>query len=257
MASRATSRAAEASRTTASRTPRVKAKKVSLSKRQLARQQVVLKYTPYVRSIAGKVKKGIAPEIDFEDLVEYGMIGLLEASDRYDPSHGANFMTFAYYRIRGAIYDGLRGMGWMSRSEYARARFEERTNQYLAQLEEEHADLEDVAPEIAAEKLSSIVQSLAVVFITSLDAAEGLQIKDTVNPSQEERLGLEEARKLVRETIGKLNEQERVLLEMYYYKDRSLQEVGETLGLSKSWTSRLHARVLEKLQRILGSLDAS
>src|SRR5512146_538672 len=60
-------------------------------------------FTPYVRSIAGKVKKTVAKEIEFDDLVEYGMIGLLEAADRYDPSHGANFMTFAYYRIRGAI----------------------------------------------------------------------------------------------------------------------------------------------------------
>ena len=73
-------------------------------------------------------------EIDFDDLVEYGVIGLLEAADRFDPSIGANFMTFAYYRIRGAIYDGLRGMGWMSRTEYAKARFEERANEYLAEV---------------------------------------------------------------------------------------------------------------------------
>src|SRR5690606_37212658 len=102
--------------------------KTNLDRRQLAEQ-----YMPYVRSIAGKVKKTVAKEIEFDDLVEYGMIGLLEAADRYDPSHGANFMTFAYYRIRGAIYDGLRGMGWMSRSEYAKARFEERANEYLAE----------------------------------------------------------------------------------------------------------------------------
>src|SRR5690349_20351554 len=57
-------------------------------------------FTPYVRSIAGKIKKTVAQEIEFDDLVEYGMIGLLEAADRYDPAHGANFMTFAYYRIR-------------------------------------------------------------------------------------------------------------------------------------------------------------
>src|SRR5690349_15607763 len=85
-----------------------------------------------LQALAGKTKKTVAKEIDFEDLVEYGMIGLLEAADRYDPKFGANFMTFAYYRIRGAIYDGLRGMGWMSRSEYAKARFEERANEFLS-----------------------------------------------------------------------------------------------------------------------------
>ena len=93
---------------------------------------VVEQYTPYVRSIAGKVRKKLPPDIEFDDLVEYGMIGLLEAAQRFDPEAGANFMTFAYYRIRGAVYDGLRSMGWMSRTEYAKARFEERANEYLA-----------------------------------------------------------------------------------------------------------------------------
>src|SRR5580692_1510632 len=74
------------------------------------RTAIITQYTPYVRSIAGKIKKTLAKEIEFEDLVEYGMIGLLEAAERYDAAMGANFMTFAYYRIRGAIYDGLRGM---------------------------------------------------------------------------------------------------------------------------------------------------
>lgn len=213
-------------------------------------------YMPYVRSIAGKIKKTVAKEIEFDDLVEYGMIGLLEAADRYDPEHGANFMTFAYYRIRGAIYDGLRGMGWMSRSEYAKARFEERANEYLAEVAQAEAAGEE-APEnpfeMAVQDLAAAVQGLAAVYLTSLDGTEGLQIPDERTPGADESLGLDQARGLVRETIKKLNDQERTLLEMYYYKEMSLQEVGEHLGLSKSWTSRLHARVIEKLHRLLES----
>jgi RNA polymerase sigma factor FliA len=218
------------------------------------RRALAEQYMPYVRSIAGKIKKTIAKEIDFEDLVEYGMIGLLEAADRYDPSHGANFMTFAYYRIRGAIYDGLRGMGWMSRSEYARARFEERANEYLAevaQAEEAGEAPPDNPFEHAVQDLAEAVQGLAAVYITTIDGTEGLQIKDDKNSVADESLGLEQARSLVRKTITKLNDQERQLLEMYYYKEMSLQEVGEKLGLSKSWTSRLHARVIEKMHRML------
>ena len=94
------------------------------------RRALAEQYMPYVRSIAGKIKKTVAKEIEFEDLVEYGVIGLLEAADRFDAKHGVQFMTFAYYRIRGAIYDGLRGMGWMSRSEYTKARIEMRANEY-------------------------------------------------------------------------------------------------------------------------------
>jgi len=220
------------------------------------KRAVCEQYMPYVRSIAGKVKKTVAKEIEFEDLVEYGMIGLLEAADRYDPEHGANFMTFAYYRIRGAIYDGLRGMGWMSRSEYAKARFEERANEYLAEVaaaEEAGEEAPENPFEMAVQDLASAVQGLAAVYLTSLDGTEGLQLSDEHSVGQEEALGLDQARNLVRETIKKLNDQERGLLEMYYYKEMSLQEVGEQLGLSKSWTSRLHARVIEKLHRLLES----
>lgn len=230
-----------------------KAKSEAFDRRALAEQ-----YIPYVRSIAGKIKKTVAKEIDFEDLVEYGMIGLLEAADRFDPRFGANFMTFAYYRIRGSIYDGLRGMGWMSRSEYAKARFEERANEYLSELAQ---DVDGVtqssegAPsnsfEHAVQDLATAVQGLAAVYITTIDGTEGLQLKDDKGPGSEENLGLEQARTLVRQTIKKLSDQERQLLEMYYYNEMSLQEVGEKLGLSKSWTSRLHARVIEKLHRML------
>ena len=222
----------------------------SIDRRALAEQ-----YIPYVRNIAGKIKKTVAKEIEFDDLCEYGMIGLVEAANRYDPEAGANFMTFAYYRIRGAIYDGLRGMGWMSRSEYARARFEERANEYLAEVAEAHERGED-APEnpfeAAVQDLASAVQGLAAVYITTLEGAEGLQLEDEKTPSAEDSLGLEQARGLVRDTVEKLSDQERQLLEMYYYQEMSLQEVGERLGLSKSWTSRLHARVIQKLHRLLG-----
>lgn len=233
-----------------SETKAARAKPIDTSDKRAVCEQ----FTPYVRSIAGKVKKTVAKEIDFDDLVEYGMIGLLEAADRYDPKHGANFMTFAYYRIRGAIYDGLRGMGWMSRSEYARARFEERANEYLAevaQAEEAGTEIPENPFEMAVQDLAAAVQGLAAVYLTSLDGTDGLQLEDEKSPGQEDALGLSEARVLVRDTIKKLNEQERQLLEMYYYKEMSLQEVGEKLGLSKSWTSRLHARVIEKLHRML------
>jgi len=218
------------------------------------KRAVCEQYMPYVRSIAGKVKKGVAKEIEFEDLVEYGMIGLLEAADRFDPEQGANFMTFAYYRIRGAIYDGLRGMGWMSRSEYAKARFEERANEYLAEVAsaEEAGEEAPANPfEMAVQDLAAAVQGLAAVYLTSLDGTEGLQIEDDRSMGAEDALGLDQARGLVREAITKLNEQERTLLELYYYKEMNLKQVGEQLGLSKSWTCRLHARVVEKLHRML------
>lgn len=218
------------------------------------RRALAEQYVPYVRSIAGKIRTTVAKEIDFEDLVEYGMIGLLEAADRFDPDYGASFMTFAYYRIRGAIYDGLRGMGWMSRAEYAKARFAERANEYLQEVAAAHeasAMPSENSFGTAIGDLASTVEGLATVYVTTLDGAEGLQVEDGQTPLPEEALGLQQARRLVREAVEKLPDQERQLLELYYYKDMRLQDVGSSLGFSKSWTSRLHAKVVDKLRRQL------
>ena len=143
----------------------------------------------------------------------------------------------------------------MSRTEYAKARFEERANEYLAEVayaEESGQQIPDNPFEQAVETLTSVVQGLASVYLTSLDSAEAIQVEDP-NQLPEEKVGLEQSRSLVRETIKKLSSQERELLELYYYRDMSLQDVGLQLGLSKSWTSRLHGRVIEKLHRMLKS----
>ena len=99
-------------------------------------------WTPTSRScarIAGKIKEQLPREIEFDDLYNYGMQGLLEAAERYDRKHGVTFQTFAYYRVRGAMFDGLRNMGWLPRHEYARLRFEERAAAYLSNLTEREA----------------------------------------------------------------------------------------------------------------------
>lgn len=224
---------------------------------RMSRRQLAEHYLPYVRSIAMKVKATVSQEVELDDLVEYGTIGLLEAADRFDPEHGVQFTTFAYYRIRGAIYDGLRGMGWLSRSESAKVRFGERANSYLQQvsaaMEGGHAVPANPF-ESAVQDLAKAVEGLATVYITSMDGADGAnggQVADDHTPSQEESLGLHQARALLRGTLEKLSDQEKRLVQLYYYREMSLQEVGEQMGLSKSWTCRLHARVITKLQRML------
>lgn len=227
--------------------------------KNMPRKQLVEQYMPYVRSIAGKVKKTLSKDIEFDDLVSYGMTGLLEAADRFDAKYGANFMTFAYYRIRGAIYDGLRGMGWVSRTEYQRYRFEQHANSYLNSLNESQSatpsNIKKTDDEEVGE-LANVVEGLVTIYVTALDAMEGFQIKDDRGPGIEESLENLQARELVADAVSKLPEQERKLLELYYYKEMSLEDVGKELGLSKSWTSRLHTRAITKLSRLLKELVA-
>lgn len=229
----------------------------------MSRQELTEQYAAYVRSIAGNVWKTISKDIEFDDLVGYGMLGLFEAADRFDAKFGANFMTFAYYRIRGAIYDGLRGMGWVSRTEYARYRYEMRANAYLSNTHDrEMAPVGDGAKtekksstdEETVNELADMVTGLVTIYVTALDAMEGFQIKDDRGPAVDDVLELMQSRALVSTAVEKLPDQEKKLIQLYYYNEMSLEDVGRQLGLSKSWTSRLHTRAIDKLGRLLKEL---
>src|SRR6187399_2930876 len=104
-------------------------------------KELVDKHLSLVQGIARKVKRSVGASIELDDLIGYGSKGLVEAAERFDGRAGVAFTTFAYYRIRGAMYDGLRSMGWYSRADYARYRAEERSNEYL----QNHADREGAA----------------------------------------------------------------------------------------------------------------
>lgn len=220
---------------------------------KLDKKALVEQYTPFVRSIASKVKKTLSKNIEFADLESYGMMGLLEAAERYDPLRGANFMTFSYYRVRGAIYDGLRGMGWVSRTEYQKIRFEERATSYLEN--QANRDMGAMGGRTSAEAelegLADKVSRLVTIYVTSLEAQENLQVEDTKVKQQDEHLYDLEMKGHVKAAMAQLPEQEQTLLSLYYFKDLTLKEVGEQLGLSKSWTSRRHAQAIDKLSEII------
>jgi len=223
---------------------------MSSSKPSPSRDQLVKQYRPYVRNIVNKIMKTLSKDVDFDDLVGYGELGLIEAADRFDPKFNVNFMTFAYYRIRGAIYDGLRGMGWISRSHYAKIRYEERANSYLTSVNERNAGKTTVSLNDEMNQIGDVISGLASIYITSLDASEGLQIETNDPESDPHRqVEIQQARTIIKAAIEKLPEQERLLLDYYYYKDMTLEQAGGKLGLSKSWASRLHARAVQKLQK--------
>ncbi len=227
---------------------------------KLAKKELIEQFTPFVRGIAAKIKKSLSKNIEFDDLIAYGMTGLLEAAERYDPKMGANFMTFSYYRVRGAIYDGLRGMGWVNRTEYQKIRFEERATAYLENMASREvvggkgtagADPNSKSVEDNIEELAAQVSQLVTIFVTSLEAMEDLQVEDKERMPVDERFADLEMKEHVRTAMGKLPEADREIIQLYYFKELSLQEVGNRLGLSKSWTSRRHALAIERLTKLL------
>jgi len=224
------------------------------------RDRLVEQHLGLVQSVARKLRKQITARIDFDDLVGYGSKGLLEAAERFDPVHGVAFTTFAYYRIRGAMLDGLRTMGWYSRADYARYRAEERATEYLQNQAERAGAAATGAREGAADgdadkvegKLSAIAELLsgvATVHITSLEAAATVADERLPPPDASLDTGRLSAR--VRDAVGKLPDRERQLMELYYFADKNLEEAGAVMGLSKSGACRLHARAGELLRRRL------
>jgi RNA polymerase sigma factor for flagellar operon FliA len=185
--------------------------------------------------------------------------GLVEAADRYDARPGVAFTTFAYYRIRGAMFDGLRTMGWYSRADYPRYRAEECVNEYL----QSHADrpaeggagdapLGGSNKSDAAETLAAVAQVLsgvAAVHITSLEAAS--TVADQTFAAPDAAIDTGRLGKRVREAITKLPDKVRRLLEMYYFEEKTLEDAGGAMGLSKSWACRLHARAVDLLRAAL------
>jgi RNA polymerase sigma factor for flagellar operon FliA len=219
--------------------------------------RLVEQHLSLVQALARKVKKTLGASMDLEDLVGYGSKGLVEAAERFDARHGVAFTTFAYYRIRGAMYDGLRTMGWYSRADYARYRAEERANEYLrSQADREGAARAEAPGETGkstAETLDSVselLSGIATVHITSLEAASTVADESLPPPDSAVDTGRLSLR--VREAVKALPPKERQLMELYYFADKTLQEAGAELGLSKSWACRLHARAVDLLREALG-----
>jgi RNA polymerase sigma factor for flagellar operon FliA len=234
------------------------------------RDLLVQQHLGLVQSIARKLKRQITARIDFDDLVAYGSKGLIEAAERYDARHGVVFTTFAYYRIRGAMLDGLRTMGWYSRADYARYRAEERANEYLQNRSDREgaeasgpregapapdrlagagaAGVEPGRGGVAANlaSIAEILGGIATVHITSLEAAAA--VADESLPAPDASIDTRRLGARVRQAVAKLPQKERQLMELYYFGGKNLEEAGGAMGLSKSWACRLHARAVDLLR---------
>lgn len=239
---------------------KLKAGKQPLSKKEQKaleqRDQLIEQYLPYASFIAGRVIQTLSSAVDFDDVMCNARLGLLEAAKRFDPSLNVDFKTFAYYRIKGAIYDGLRKSGWIPRSLYAKIKFEQASNEYLQYVTEKAARTGSPVLEEEAKELHDAVNSLASIYVISIDASEDMELEDKDSRNVEQSAVFQQVKDYMKDSIESLPEKERRLVKMYYFQNKTLKEVGDKMGLSKSWTSRLHARALELLYRkINGRLD--
>jgi RNA polymerase sigma factor FliA len=222
----------------------------------LDQKQLVKQYSEYVVRIAKQIKRTLSPNIETDDLIGYGMTGLIEAAQRFDPAHGTNFSTFSYYRIKGAIYDGLRAMGSLSRTEYRRTRFDEKASAYM-DCESSRQCIGNRPKSNAKDELLGMakkVQRMVTIYVTSIDEKDLQSLTDDDAEDVSDKLARIELYEKMRAAIGKLCKSDQEIINAYYFENKSLEEVGKRLGLSKSWTCRKHARAMEKLSDVFFSL---
>jgi RNA polymerase sigma factor for flagellar operon FliA len=210
-----------------------------------------------VRSLATKIVRNVPVPVDLEDLVAYGQVGLAEAAREFDPDQGTQFTTFAYYRIRGAIYDGISKMSWTSRARYHRYRCEHLANEALAQAHEEHTSSNSLEDD--ARWFRGVAEKLAVIHLVSRgEEGRGIRESSLEDPTATPAASVagREICSRLREIVATLGSAERRLIHTIYFEGRTLQEAADRLGISKSWASRLHAKTLENLARRLRRMGA-
>jgi RNA polymerase sigma factor FliA len=214
-----------------------------------ARDHLIVSYAPLVKFVAGRVGAGLPSTVDPGDLVSSGVLGLIDAIERYDPQRGVKFETFATPRIRGAIYDGLRELDWVPRSVRARAREVERAMADLESRLGRSPSDDELAGHlgITREQLRQWLSSIASTTVGPLERALALGVEPRalsgevpIVPSTvvEER----EVRNVMRAEIDKLPEREKLVLSLYYDEGLTLAQISRVLGVSESRVPQIHTK---------------
>jgi len=202
----------------------------------------------YAHAIAAEVSRKLPPELDRRDVEGWAELGLVEAANSFDRTRGVQFTTFAHYRIKGAIYDGLRKMGWYPKGQYRRMRFEMAANEYLKDASAEPR--RSASPSEQLQDLRDLTGNLMSCYMLSLEAMER-EPADASQLSAEEAIARDEQKKSLNQSLANLPKINREILEHCYFKELTFEEIGRKLGMSKSWVCRLHAKSLEMLRKLL------
>jgi len=240
------------------------------SKDQDLRDRLILTYAPLVKFVAGRVGASLPAHVDEQDLVSYGLLGLIGAIERFDPSREIKFETFAMARIRGAIIDELRSLDWVPRSVRSRARQIEQTiGELESKLGRAPTD-EEIAGKLGVSEgeLENDLFQISRTSIAALDelwtvSAGGDQvslidtIEDTSGPQPAQALDATELREALGEAIARLPEREKLVITLYYYEELTLREIGEVLGVTESRVSQLHTKAILRLKARLAGTAAA
>jgi RNA polymerase sigma factor for flagellar operon FliA len=226
-----------------------------------ARERLILHYAPLVKYVASRVATGLPSSVEQADLVSYGMFGLIDALEKFEPQRGNKFETYAIPRIKGAIIDELRAMDWVPRSVRFKAR----------EIEKAYADLESILKRAPTERevaerlgvslreLHEVINQISFVSVLALDEllsvgtdrGEQISLLDTladrgVDPTTS--LESQETRGMLAAAINSLSEREKIVVTLYYFEGLTLAEIGEVLGVTESRVCQIHTKAVGQLR---------
>ncbi|MGI1658162.1 MAG: FliA/WhiG family RNA polymerase sigma factor [Desulfitobacterium sp.] len=225
------------------------------------REEQIANYLPLVKRIAGRLAISLPQHVDEDDLIGYGVFGLMDALERFDAGRGVKFETYATLRIRGAMIDGLRTMDWVPHS--ARQKIK-RVQEAFSEIEAQQgrpARNEEVAVFLQMElrDLEAVIHQGQILNLTSLDemaagedgefhSSPKTQLKDPQAQEAYQEVELKEQKKIMADAVEKLPEKEKLVVALYYQEDLTLKEIAVIMKLSESRISQLHSQAILRLR---------
>ncbi|MDE7231833.1 MAG: FliA/WhiG family RNA polymerase sigma factor [Lachnospiraceae bacterium] len=227
------------------------------------REKIILEYAPLVKVVAGRLSMYLGYNVEYEDLVSYGIFGLIDAIDKFDCLKDVKFETYASLRIRGAILDQIRKMDWIPRTIRQK---QKRIDSAIKEIEAKHgrsATDEEIAEilGITDEEYLEWQSQMKITNVVSLNEflEQGSEVPNEASntrsaafDSPEEILERDELKKMLTQALELLTEKERKVIVLYYYEELTLKEISNILEVSESRISQLHTRALQKMRGKLG-----
>jgi RNA polymerase sigma factor for flagellar operon FliA len=229
------------------------------------REEIITEYAPLIKYIAQKIAARLPANIELDDLISSGVIGLMDAIEKYDPTRDNKFKTYAEFRIRGAILDELRAQDWVPRSVREKAKMLERAYSKIEHAMGRPATDEEICEElkINQEEYYDLLNQVRSVSLLSYDDLSNLSKGDrrmalglsdnsrSATPFSE--VNVAHLKKNVAEAINELPEKQKLVLSLYYYEDLNLKEIGKVLDVTESRVSQLHTQAILRLRGKLKS----
>jgi RNA polymerase sigma factor FliA len=224
-----------------------------------SREDVLRRHLPLVRRVVQRLAARKPPHIELDDLVSWGIVGLLDAIGKYDPKKEASFSTYAQFRIRGAILDHLRSLDWVPRSVRQKASLIEKAAHVLEGSLGRPPTEDEIARELGMnlptyQELLTRIGEMSLFSLEDLGFGSGeerLNVERSYDEGEEDPLGALLTRErvdLVAEAIARLPEREKTVVTLYYQEELTMKEVGAVLGLTESRVSQLHSQAMLRLK---------